>query len=335
MKYKTPTDYKSKLDLIQTEIAIKKIKDNFEANISKSLNLLRVSAPLFVRNDSGINDDLNGIERPVTFDIKNIDYDVSVVQSLAKWKRVALKRYMIPKGHGIYTDMNAIRRDEDLDNLHSVYVDQWDWEYVIDKDERKLSTLKKIVKKIYKSILKTQEKIIKDFPQLTPYFNKDLYFIDSSKLEEKYKGFDAKERENLICKEYGTVFIYKIGGKLKGGNPPHDLRAPDYDDWKLNGDILVYYPPLECAVEISSMGIRVDEKSLKKQLKITKCESRLNMPFHKLLINGELPYTIGGGIGQSRLCLVLLNKVHIGEVQTSIWDKETIEISKKRKITLL
>ena len=326
--------YESKLNLIDTEKGIKLVKDRFEKNLAKELNLLRVSAPLFVTAKSGLNDNLNGVETPVSFKINGIDDNLEIVQSLAKWKRTALKTYDIPINQGIYADMNAIRKDEILDNLHSVYVDQWDWEKHITRKDRKISYLKKTVKKIYKAILRTQKEVLKIYPILTPIFKEEVFFIKSKDLLTMYPNLSSKERENKICEKYGTVFIIGIGGKLKNGIP-HDLRAPDYDDWKLNGDLLVFYKPMGCAVEISSMGIRVDHKSLLSQLKITKKMDRVSLPFHIALLNDELPLSIGGGIGQSRLCLLFLNKIHIGEVQSSIWPDELKKSCEAQGINLL
>ncbi len=326
--------YTTKLNLIDTEKGIKIIKDSFEKNLAKELNLLRVSGPLFVNKSSGLNDNLNGVEEPVSFNIKGVDDKIEIVHSLAKWKRYALNVYDIPIDSGIYTDMNAIRKDEREDNLHSIYVDQWDWEKHINEEERNITFLKKTVKKIYKAILATQRVILEKYPQLDRVFDKNITFITSKKLLSLYPNLTPKERETEICKKYGTVFVIGIGGKL-ANKKPHDLRAPDYDDWKLNGDILVYYPPLEQAVEISSMGIRVDKNSLVKQLELTNNLDRLSLPFHQALINDELPLSIGGGIGQSRLCLVMLNKIHIGEVQSSIWNDEEKAKAKENNIKLL
>ncbi|MFA6755339.1 MAG: aspartate--ammonia ligase [Bacilli bacterium] len=326
--------YKSKLDLIDTEKGIKIVKDTFEKELAKNLDLLRVSAPLFVSNKSGLNDNLNGIERPVSFEIKGYNDEIEIVHSLAKWKRLALKNYNIPLEKGIYTDMNAIRKDEDLDELHSIYVDQWDWEKHISNEDRKIPYLKQTVRKIYKAILKTQKVILSAYPTLNPVFSDDLTFITSKELLDIYPTLTSKERENLITKKYGSVFIIGIGSTLKNGLP-HDGRAPDYDDWNLNGDLLTYYEPLNKAVEISSMGIRVNKESLIKQLKKTNKLDRLDYPFHKMLVNEQLPLSIGGGIGQSRLCLLFLNKVHIGEVQSSIWSEDIIKECDEKNIKLL
>lgn len=313
-----PRNYVSSLALKETEHAIKHVKDTFEVELATRLNLCRVSAPLFVRANSGLNDNLNGIERPVSFDIPAVPVDAQIVQSLAKWKRLALKKYAFTPEEGLYTDMNAIRRDEHLDNLHSVYVDQWDWEVVITEEERNVETLKKLANGAYTAIKVTEESICTKYASIKPYLPQNLTFVTSQELEDQFPNLTPKQREDEICKEYGAVFISQIGGKLTSGKP-HDGRAPDYDDWRLNGDILVYYPMLGRAVELSSMGIRVDIEALHNQLKEANCEERLSLPFHRSLASGSLPLTAGGGIGQSRLCLVLLDKVHIGEVQSSIW----------------
>lgn len=329
-----PDDYSPKLDIIDTEKAIKKAKDTFECLLAKNLDLTRVSAPLFVTISSGLNDDLNGVERPVQFDLLATKEEVQIVHSLAKWKRLALKQYGFEPHTGLYTDMNAIRRDEEMDNLHSVYVDQWDWEKIILPEDRNFDTLKSVVAKIMKSLCDTQIILEQDFPQLKSYIPDEAFFITSAELEERYPDLTPKEREHAIAKEKGAVFIAQIGDKLKSGKP-HDGRAPDYDDWSLNGDILIWYPVLNRSVEISSMGIRVDEKALREQLKKAGCEHRAQLSFHKMLLNGELPLTIGGGIGQSRICMLLLQKAHIGEVQASIWDENTIKECEKRNIPLL
>lgn len=333
-----PKDYESKLDLQETEIAIKLIKDTFERRLAESLRLTRVSAPLFVNANSGLNDDLNGVERPVSFDIPDIHEDhIQIVHSLAKWKRDALYRYHFGHLEGLYTDMNAIRRDEVLDNLHSVYVDQWDWELVISKQERCESFLKYTVNKIYTVLQEIEYLMHKRYPQLE---NDDdrlppaIYFITSQELENLYPNLSVKEREKAITKEHKAVFISKIGYPLKSGLP-HDGRAPDYDDWELNGDILVWYPLLDCALELSSMGIRVDAKSLEKQLAIANAQERMNLPYHQNIIHEILPLTIGGGIGQSRICMYFLKKAHIGEVQASLWSQETRELCEKHHIHLL
>ena len=326
--------YKSALNLLDTEIAIKFVKDEFEKDLAKSLNLTRVSAPLFVAPETGLNDNLNGVERAVRFDILTLKKDVEIVQSLAKWKRNALAKYGFKAGCGLYTDMNAIRRDETLDALHSVYVDQWDWEKIISREERTLSYLKKTVKSIYKAIKKTAQKVAKKYPELKQDLPNDITFISTNDLEKEYPELTRKERENVVTKKYGAVFLYKIGWDLKDG-APHDGRAADYDDWKLNGDILLYNGVLNSAFEISSMGIRVDETSLVKQLKKRKETYKLDNPYCQDILNGRLPLTIGGGIGQSRLCMYLLKKAHIGEVQSSIWSEEDIKKYEKQGINLL
>ena len=325
--------YQSKLSLIETERAIKTLKDYFESELSKELNLTRVSAPLFVKAETGLNDNLNGIERAVSFDTKSGD-EVEIVHSLAKWKRMALHRYGFTIGEGIYTDMNAIRRDEDLGPLHSIYVDQWDWEKVLTKEDRSKENLKKKVQKIFSVFKRTEDYINSVYPDLSKKLPEDIYFITTQELEDKYPGLSAKEREHAIAREKKAVFLMEIGGKLTSGEK-HDGRAPDYDDWKLNGDILFYYEPLDIGLELSSMGIRVDEKSLDKQLSITGDDYKRELDFHKKLLAGELPYTIGGGIGQSRICMYFLDKVHIGEVQASIWPEEIIEECKAKNISLL
>ncbi|MCQ2128001.1 MAG: aspartate--ammonia ligase [Bacteroidaceae bacterium] len=315
--------YKSLLDTHQTEQGIKMIKDFFQANLSTELRLRRVTAPLFVLRGLGINDDLSGVERPVTFPIKDLnDQTAEVVHSLAKWKRLILADQEIKPGYGIYTDMNAIRADEELDNLHSLYVDQWDWEAVITREDRNIDFLKEVVRRIYHAILRTEFLTCETYPQLRPFLPDDIFFIHSEELLQMYPDLSPKERENKICQEHGAVFIIGIGGKLSNGEK-HDGRAPDYDDWTtdggLNGDILIWYPILNCAIELSSMGIRVDKESMLLQLKLADKEERKELYFHKKLLNDELPLTIGGGIGQSRLCMVLLHKAHVGEIQASIW----------------
>ena len=328
-----PEGYKTKLDLQETQFAIKAAKDSFERALGAYLDLLRVSAPLFVRPESGLNDDLNGVERPVQFDLL-AGGEVQVVQSLAKWKRMALKEYGFKPGSGLYTDMNAIRRDEELDNLHSVYVDQWDWEKVILPEQRNLNTLKETVRTIYKALQSTQYKLTLAFPSLVGRWPKEITFVTSQELEDRWPDLTPKEREHAICKEHGAVCLMQIGGALKSGKP-HDGRAPDYDDWEMNCDILVWYPVLDRSIELSSMGVRVSPESLARQLKISGKEDRAQLPFHKALLNGELPYTIGGGIGQSRICMVLLEKAHIGEVQASVWPDEMRETCREHGIHLL
>ncbi len=326
--------YASKLNLIETERALKEIKHTFELELSQALNLTRISAPLFVSKNSGLNDDLNGVERAVSFDIKATGETAEVVHSLAKWKRYALAKYRFGAYFGLYTDMNAIRRDEDLDNLHSVYVDQWDWEAVILRKDRTLDYLKNTVKKIYAALKATAARLCREYPVLDNYFSDDIVFVTTQELEDKYPDKTPKERETAFVREHGAAFIMQIGGRLKSGQK-HDGRAPDYDDWSLNGDIVLYYPVLDCAFEISSMGIRVDEKSLVSQLEAEGCTERLEYPFHKALVSGELPLTMGGGIGQSRLCMYILNKKHIGEVQVSLWDEKTERYCRENNIVLM
>lgn len=330
-----PSDYNSPLDIRETEKAIKIIKDYFEHDLANQLNLTRVSAPLFVRPQSGMNDNLNGIERPVAFDVRSMDGEVvEVVHSLAKWKRVALKRYGFSTSEGLYTDMNAIRRDEEADNLHSIYVDQWDWEVIINKEDRNEETLRSTVRKIYQTLKDTEKLVNQCYPMILKTLPADIFFITSQELEDRYPALSPKDREDAICKEKKAVFIMKIGGLLNSGIK-HDGRAPDYDDWTLNGDILVWFDTLERAFELSSMGIRVDETALDKQLSEAGMNNRRTLPFHSDLLNGNLPYTIGGGIGQSRLCMFFLQKAHIGEVQSSVWSDEMIAICEKANINLL
>lgn len=330
-----PEGYKSELDIRETEVAIKYIKDYFQRELANQLNLTRVSAPLFVDPESGVNDNLNGVERPVSFSVKEQDdHEMEIVQSLAKWKRGALKRYGFQHGEGLYTDMSAIRRDEETDNLHSIYVDQWDWEKVIAKEERNLDTLKETVRRIYDALRYTEHFISEKYGFITPILPEEIYFLTTQELEDLYPGLTPKERENEITKEKGAVFLMQIGGDLASGKP-HDGRAPDYDDWNLNGDILVYYPVLDLSLELSSMGIRVDEETLLKQLKIKNCMERVNLPFQKALLEGKLPYTIGGGIGQSRICMFFLRKAHVGEVQSSTWPKEMVKECREHGIQLL
>lgn len=333
-KLTLPQGYTSSLTAYETQTAIGLIKRSFEINLCQALNLKRASAPLFVDGNRGLNDDLNGFERPVKFDLLETGDSVEVVHSLAKWKRMALKDYGFHIGEGLYTDMNAIRRDEKMDNLHSVYVDQWDWERIITKDDRNQDFLKDIVKKIVGAVCDTQELVAKVYPNVKCKISREVTFVTSQELEDMYPDFTGKERENAFVKQHGTVFIMEIGAKLKSGKP-HDGRAPDYDDWKLNGDLMFWDDVLGCAIEISSMGIRVDETSLREQLKAAECEWRSGLEFHKKLLAGELPLTIGGGIGQSRLCMLLLGKAHIGEVQVSVWDKATIDGCHQAGIMLL
>ena len=328
-----PVGYKPLLDIQQTEQGIKLIKEFFQMNLSTELRLRRVTAPLFVLKGLGINDDLNGVERPVTFPIKDLgDAKAEVVHSLAKWKRLTLGEYNIEPGYGIYTDMNAIRADEELDNLHSLYVDQWDWEAVMTAEQRNLGFLKDIVRRIYSAIRRTEFLVCERYSEIKPFLPDEIQFIESEELLQMYPDKSAKEREDLIARKYGAVFIIGIGGKLSNGEP-HDGRAPDYDDWTtpngdgcygLNGDILIWYPTLDRAVELSSMGIRVDKETLLRQLDITGQQCRKELYFHKKLLAGELPLSIGGGIGQSRLCMVLLHKAHLGEIQASIWPDEML-----------
>ncbi|WP_373463307.1 aspartate--ammonia ligase [Herbivorax sp. ANBcel31] len=330
-----PSGYKPTLSVRDTEKAIKKIKDFFESKLSKKLNLERISAPLFVRPESGMNDNLSGVERPVAFDVKSINENmVEIVHSLAKWKRMALRRYGFDVGEGLYTDMNAIRRDEDVDNLHSIYVDQWDWEIVIKKEDRKVEMLKETVKKIFNVLKETEDYIYSIFPNIEKILPDEIFFVTTQELEDMYPELSPEEREDEISKEKKAVFIMKIGCKLKSGSK-HDERAPDYDDWNLNGDILLWYPLLNRAVEMSSMGIRVDEEALLRQLREADCEDRKTLLFHKELLEGKLPYTLGGGIGQSRICMYILKKVHVGEVQASIWPDSMIETCESANIKLL
>ena len=337
MKTVIPEGYKSCLSIYDTQKAICLIHRLFEDNLGAKLDLYRVSAPLFVDERSGLNDNLNGYERPVSFDILRSDAIAEVVQSLAKWKRLALKRYGFYPGKGIYTDMNAIRRDEDeLDNLHSVYVDQWDWEKVILPENRNIDYLKSTVMDIVAAICDTQDTMHAIYPQLSclPKLSRRVSFVTAQQLEDAYPDYTPKQRENAYAKEHGTVFIIGIGGALRSGKP-HDGRAPDYDDWDLNGDILFWDELLGCAMEISSMGIRVDPEALSRQLTLSGCDMRRELPYHKALLNGELPLTIGGGIGQSRVSMLLLGKAHIGEVQASIWDKDTVRECEKAGVMLL
>ncbi len=330
-----PKNYVSGLDLHDTQEGIKIVKDFFQNLLSERLNLLRVTAPLFVDPASGLNDNLNGVERPVSFGIKEQnDYEAEVVHSLAKWKRYALKKYGFKAGEGLYTDMNAIRRDEDTDNIHSIFVDQWDWEKIITKEERNIDTLKSAVKTVYSVLRKTEKFLSIKYDYIEEILPHDIFFVTTEELEEMFPDFTPKEREYYITKAKGAVCIMKIGDKL-GNGEPHDGRAPDYDDWALNADILIYYPVLDIALEISSMGIRVDEDSIIEQLKKAGCEERAELPYHKAVINKELPYTIGGGIGQSRICMFFLRKAHIGEVQTSLWPKEDVELALKNGIQIL
>ena len=329
-----PERYQPALGLYETQKAIGLIKNIFQVKLCAALHLKRVTAPLFVDPATGLNDDLNGVERPVGFDIPAVGIEGQVVHSLAKWKRLALHDYNFFVGNGLVADMNAIRRDEELDTLHSIYVDQWDWEKVIDESTRNEAYLKDTVRRIVSAICGTLDELKWQFSSLDTDLCRDVFFITAQELEDMYPQLTPKEREGIITKKHKTVFIQQIGGKLKSGKP-HDGRAPDYDDWSLNGDLLFWHEPLQCALEISSMGIRVDPESLDKQLSLAGCDSRRELPFHKMLLNGELPLTIGGGIGQSRLCMLLLGKAHIGEVQASLWDEETKRLCKEAGIVLL
>ena len=330
-----PENYDPIIDVMESQRAIKKIKDYFQQELAYGLSLRRVSAPLFVFPESGLNDNLNGVERVVNFSIKDMaEKDVEIVQSLAKWKRMALGKYGIEEGHGIYTDMDAIRRDEELDNLHSIYVDQWDWEKVIRKDQRNEKYLRETVVTIYNALKNLGDYVNRLYRGIQTELPNEIFFVTTQELEDMYPDLTPKEREDAITKEHGAVFIMKIGGQLKSGEK-HDGRAPDYDDWELNGDIILWNEVLDRAFEISSMGIRVDEEAMLRQLKLANKEERMNMDFHQAILNKELPYTIGGGIGQSRLCMFFLRKAHIGEVQVSVWPKDMIEECKAHNIFLL
>ncbi|MBQ9306794.1 MAG: aspartate--ammonia ligase [Clostridia bacterium] len=329
-----PRNYNPVLNLRDTEIAIKLVKDFFETELSRALNLTRVSAPIMVTPESGLNDNLNGVERPVSFDILETGKNVEIVHSLAKWKRQALKYYDFYEGEGLYTDMNAIRRDEETDNIHSIFVDQWDWERIIGKDERNVETLQRIVRRIYLTLRKTEGYVCAHYPFIKPELPDDITFVTTQELEDQYPTLSPKEREYRAVRKYGAVFLMGVGGKLKSGDI-HDGRAPDYDDWNLNGDILLYDPLLDIALEVSSMGIRVDAETLLRQLKERGCEERAELPFQKALLSGELPQTIGGGIGQSRMCVYLLRKAHVGEVQASMWPEEVVKACHEANIQLL
>ena len=326
--------YTPKLDVLKTQKAIRSLRHRFEENLCDALNLTRASAPLFVKKGSGLNDDLSGVERPVSFDIGESGEMVEVVHSLAKWKRMALAKYKFPVHTGLYTDMNAIRRDEKCDSIHSLYVDQWDWEKVITPADRTQEYLKDTVCRIYAALLATADSVERKYPRLDNYLPREIYFITTLELEKRYPDLTPKERENAIAKEYGAVFLMQIGGRLSNGEK-HDNRAPDYDDWSLNGDILIYNRVTDAAFEISSMGIRVDKQALLRQLEAENALDRLEMPFHKALMNDELPLTIGGGIGQSRLCMLLLQKAHIGEVHASVWPQSELERCREQGIELL
>lgn len=335
MSITIPKGYQSPMNIKETEIAIKEVKDFFERALSNELNLTRVSAPLFVKPETGLNDNLNGVERPVSFEVKDLEnQEVEIVHSLAKWKRMALKRYGFKRGEGLYTDMTAIRRDEETDNLHSIYVDQWDWERIIFKEERNEDTLRAMVRAVYESLKLTEDYLSNKYTFLETILPSEISFITSQELQDMYPDKTPKEREYEIVRLKGAVFVEQIGGLLKSGEK-HDGRAPDYDDWKLNGDIIVYHPVLDCAFEISSMGIRVDEEALLAQLKEAGCEERAELEFQKALLDGELPYTVGGGIGQSRICMYFLRKCHIGEVQSSIWKAEDEKAASEAGIEFL
>ncbi len=330
-----PKDYKSDLNLYETQVAIKTVKDFFQTMLAERLQLLRVSAPLFVDPASGLNDNLNGVERPVTFDIKYQNArEAEIVHSLAKWKRYALKKYGFGAGEGLYTDMNAIRRDEEPDNIHSIYVDQWDWEKIITKEERNIETLKSTVRTLYKILRKTEKYMSIQYDYIEELLPHDIFFVTTRELEEMFPDNTPKEREYYITKAKKAVCIMQIGDKLENGKP-HDGRAPDYDDWEMNADILVYYPVLDIALELSSMGVRVDREALLSQLEKAGCPERAELPFQKAVINDELPYTIGGGLGQSRICMFLLRKAHIGEVQCSLWPEEFMQEAAELGIELL
>ena len=334
-KITLPENYQSLLGLYDTQKAIGLIKTIFQEKICMALHLKRVTAPLFVMQGSGLNDDLNGVERPVAFDVPCLNQEAEVVHSLAKWKRYALYKYGFRPGQGLVTDMNAIRRDEELDNLHSIYVDQWDWEKVITADQRTLDFLQDTVRDIVDAVCATSDELRWKFPELKNiHLGRNVTFITTQELEDRYPNFTPKQRENAFAKEHGTVCIMQIGDKLKSGKP-HDGRAPDYDDWALNCDILFWHKPLGCALELSSMGIRVNAESLRRQLEEAGCPQRAELPFHKMLLDGTLPLTMGGGIGQSRLCMLLLGKAHVGEVQVSLWDDDTVAACEKAGIALL
>ncbi|MBQ9605613.1 MAG: aspartate--ammonia ligase [Lachnospiraceae bacterium] len=329
-----PQNYRSALDIRETQIGIKEVKDHFERSLAKHLNLTRVSAPLFVTPESGLNDNLNGVERPVSFDVLETGATVEIVQSLAKWKRLALGKYGFAPGEGLYTDMTAIRRDEETDNLHSIYVDQWDWEKVIEKKDRTFETLQKNANAVYEAMKDTERYISAKYDYIKDQLPDKLTYITTQELEDKYPDLDSKGREWEAVKLHGAVFVSQIGDKLKSGEK-HDGRAPDYDDWSLNGDIIVYYPVLDISFEVSSMGVRVDEEALLRQLRLAGCEERKELAFQKALLEGKLPYTIGGGIGQSRICMYFLRKAHIGEVQSSVWPDEMLKEAESMGLQLL
>lgn len=329
-----PKDYNPVLNTRDTEIAIKLVKDFFERELARQLNLTRVSAPIMVTPQSGLNDNLNGVERPVDFDILETGERAEIVHSLAKWKRMALKTYGFAPGEGLYTDMNAIRRDEITDNIHSIFVDQWDWERILTPQERNEATLRAIVEKIYETLQATEDHVCAHYPHITPELPKRIAFVTTQELEDRYPDKTSKEREYLAAREHGAVFLMGIGGALRSGKI-HDGRAPDYDDWSLNGDILLYYKPLDISLELSSMGIRVDPAALRRQLEIRGCQERAKLPFQAALLRGELPQTIGGGIGQSRMCVYFLRKAHVGEVQASLWPADVMDACRKANIQLL
>ena len=330
-----PKDYDPKLTVRETQSAIRYIRETFQEEFGKELNLSRISAPMFVEKKTGLNDNLNGVEKPVSFTMQDMgDETIEIVHSLAKWKRVALKRYGFDMHEGLYTNMNAIRKDEDLDNYHSAYVDQWDWEKVIAREDRTIDYLQKTVKEIFKVIKHMEHEVWYKFPKAVHHLPDEIHFVTTQELEDRWPDKTPRERENAIAKELGCVFIMKIGGQLLSGKR-HDGRAPDYDDWQLNGDIMFWYEPLDQAIEISSMGIRVDAESMKKQLKAADAEDRLSLPYHQMVLNEEVPFTIGGGIGQSRLCMLLLGKAHVGEVQTALWPDEMIKQCEAHDIHLL
>ena len=334
-KLTIPAGYKTPLSTYEMQRAIEFIKSNFQVNLGQALNLRRVSAPLFVEENSGLNDNLNGVERPVSFDIPDVGTTAQVVHSLAKWKRLALKKYEFNVGKGLFTDMNAIRRDEEVDNLHSIYVDQWDWEKVIERQDRNEQYLRQTVRAIVSAVVETNDALQIAFPSLHTVLDREVYFVTTQELEDRWPDLTPKERENAICREHRTVFLMQIGDDLKRSGQPHDGRAPDYDDWSLNGDILMYNPVLDSAFEISSMGIRVDEAAMDRQLHKRGCDDRRQLPFHKMLLSGQLPLTIGGGIGQSRLCMLMIGTCHIGEVQASLWDKATLDSCAAAGVMLL
>lgn len=335
MQLTIPKQYDPKLSVLQTQEAIRYIRETFQDEFGRELKLSRLSAPMYLEKNSGLNDNLNGVEEPVSFTMKEMPQDtLEVVHSLAKWKRYALKKYGFKMHQGLYTNMNAIRKDEELDNVHSIYVDQWDWEKVIKEEERTEETLKKTVKKIFKVIKHMEHEVWYKYPQAVYHLPDEIHFVTTQELEDRYPDFSDKEKEDAITKELGCVFLMKIGGPLKSGKR-HDGRAPDYDDWTLNGDILFWYEPLQRALEVSSMGIRVDEAAMLRQLKDLGEEQRLTLPYHQMIMAKELPYTIGGGIGQSRLCMLLLGKAHIGEVQASIWPQDMVETCYQHQIQIL